>query len=110
MTYQVRITKTAERDLLAASDHIEFLLKNPKVADDLLDEAEAQINSLDEFPERCKVVDDPVLNSWGIRYVIVKNYLAFFIIDELKKAVIVVRFLFQKSNWNSILRQGIALY
>ena len=111
MTYQVRITKTAERDLLAASDHIEFVLKNPKAADDLLDEADAQINSLDEYPERCKVVDDPVLNSWGIRcYIIVKNYLAFFIIDEDKKEVIIVRFLFQKSNWNSILRQGIALY
>ena len=47
MTYQVRITKTAERDLLAASDHIAFVLKNPEAADNLLDEAEAQINSLD---------------------------------------------------------------
>ena len=110
MTYQVRITKTAERDLLAASDHIEFVLKNPKAADDLLDETDAQINSLVEYPERCKAVDDPVLNSWGIRFIIVKNYLAFFIIDEEKKEVIIVRFLFQKSNWNSILRQGIALY
>ena len=68
MTYQVRITKTAERDLISAADHIEFVLKNPKAADDLLDEADAQINSLDEYPKRCK------------------------------------------SNWNSILRQGIALY
>lgn len=110
MTYQIRITKTAERDLISTADHIEFVLKNPKAADDLLDEADAQINSLDEYPERCKVVDDPVLNSWGIRYIIVKNYLAFFIIDEEKKEVIIVRFLFQKSNWNSILRQGIALY
>lgn len=110
MTYQIRITKTAERDLIAATDHIEFVLKNSKAANDLLDEAETQINSLDEYPERCKVVDDPILNSWRIRYVIVKNYLAFFTIDEAKKEVIVVRFLFQKSNWNSILRQGIALH
>ena len=56
MTYQVCITKTAERDLISAADHIEFVLKNPKAADDLLDEADAQINSLDEYPERCKVV------------------------------------------------------
>lgn len=109
MTYQIRITNTAERDLLSAADHIEFVLKNPKAADELLDEAQAQINSLHEFPERCKVVDDPVLNSWGIRYIIIKNYLAFFIIDETKKEVNVIRFLFQKSNWKSILRQGITL-
>ena len=46
MTYQVHITKTAERDLISAADHIEFVLKNPKAADDLLDETDAQINSL----------------------------------------------------------------
>ena len=50
-----------------------------------------------QYPEHCKVVDDPVLNSWGIRFIIVKNYLAFFIIDEEKKEVNIVRFLFQKS-------------
>ena len=110
MTYQVCITKTAERDLISAADHIEFVLKNPKAANDLLDEADAQINSLDEYPDRCKVVDDSVLNSWGIRYIIVKNYLAFLKKKKKKKEVIIVRFLFQKSNWNSILRQGIALY
>ena len=50
MTYQVRITKTAERDLISAADHIEFVLKNPKAADDLLDETDAQINSFVEYP------------------------------------------------------------
>jgi hypothetical protein len=42
MTYDIHITATAERDILNASDHIEFSLKNPKVADELLDEADAQ--------------------------------------------------------------------
>ena len=109
MTYQIRITKAAERNLISAADHIEFVLKNPKAADDLLDEADTQINSLYEYPESCKVVNDPILNSWGICYIKVKNYLAFFIIDEDKKEVIVVRFLFRKSNWNEILRKGITL-
>lgn len=109
MSYSLHITSVAERDLNRAADHIEFVLKNPDAADELLDEAEIQITSLTDFPEKFRLVDDPVLASWGIRCIIVKNYLAFYTIDEEKKLVIVVRFLFQKSNWNAILRQGIPL-
>lgn len=109
MSYRIHITSAAERDLNRAADHIEFVLKNPKAADDLLDEAERQINSLSEFPEKFRLVDDTVLSSWGIRFVIVKNYLAFYTISEETHTVIIVRFLFQKSNWNAILRQGIPL-
>ncbi len=43
--------------------------------------------------------------SKGIRFVIINNYLAFYTIDEEKQTVIIVRFLYQKSNWTSILRQ-----
>ena len=109
MTYEIHITATAERDLLRASDHIEFVLKNPKAADDLLNEAETQINSLGDFPEKFKLLDDPVLASFGIRFVIVSGYLAFYVISEETHRVIVVRFLFQKSNWTAMLRQGFSL-
>lgn len=109
MNYRIHITSTAERDIMSAADHIEFTLKNPSAADDLLDEAEAQINSLSELPEKFRLVDDPVLASWEIRFVIIKNYLAFYTIDKETQAVIVVRFLYQKSNWNAILRKGFSL-
>lgn len=109
MTYELHITTAAERDLAGASDHIEYVLKNPKAADDLLDSAEKQLSSLTEFPEKYRLVDDPVLSSWGIRFVIVEGYLAFYVISEDKKRVTIVRFLFQKSNWAAILRQGISL-
>lgn len=109
MSYRIHITSAAERDLNRAADHIEFILKNPEAADDLLDEAEKQINSLSEFPEKSRLVDDPVLSSWGIRFAIVKGYLAFYTISEEEQLVIIVRFLFQKSDWNSILRQGFSL-
>ena len=106
MNYNIHITATAKRDMINASDHIEFVLKNPKAADDLLDEAELQINSLSDFPEKFRLADDPVLASWGIRFIVVKGYLAFYVISEEIKQVTIVRFLFQKSNWTAILRQG----
>ena len=109
MSYIIHITATAERDIMHAADYIEFNLKNPTAADHLLDVATKQINSLADMPQKFRLVDDPVLASWEIRYVIVNNYLAFYTIDEEKQMVIVIRFLHQKSNWNSILRQGFSL-
>lgn len=109
MSYSIHITATAERDMINALDHIEFVLKNPKATDDLLDEAELKINSLSDFPAKFRLVDDPVLASWGVRFVVVNGYLAFYVISEELKQVIVVRFLFQKSNWPAILRQGFSL-
>ena len=105
MSYQVHITSTAEHDIMRAADYIEFTLKNPTAADNLLDVATEQIGSLADLPQKFRLVDDPVLASWGIRFVIINNFLAFYAIDEEKQTVIIVRFLYQKSNWTSILRQ-----
>lgn len=109
MSYIIHITATAERDIIRAADYIEFTLKNPTAAEHLLDVATEQINSLADLPEKFRLVDDPVLASWGVRFIIVNNYLAFYTIDKEKQMVIVVRFLYQKSNWNSILRQGLTI-
>lgn len=109
MNYNIHITDTAERDIMRAADYIEFALKNPSAADHLLDAVTGRINSLADMPEKFRLVDDPVLASWGIRFIVVNQYLAFYMIDKEKQRVIVVRFLYQKSNWNAILRQGFSL-
>jgi len=109
MSFKIHITSAAERDIIHATDHIDYALKNPKAADDLLDHTERQLNSLCEFPEKFKLVDDPILASWGIRFIVIDNYLAFYTVDTENNLVTVIRFLFQKSNWKSILRQGFPL-
>lgn len=109
MTYSIHITAAAERDMANASDYIDFALKNPKAADDLLDEAELKINALSSFPGKFSLVEDPLLSSWGIRYTRIKNYLAFYVVSEEERKVIVVRFLYEKSNWGIILKNGFSL-
>jgi plasmid stabilization system protein ParE len=106
MTYQVHITKAAERDLNAAADHIEFHLHNPLAADALLDRAERAILSLSDHPKRYAIVDDPVLRGWAIRFVQVNHYLAFYTVSEKDQTVHIVRFLYGKRDWMSILRGG----
>ena len=109
MSYQLHITSTAEHDIMRAVDYIEFALKNPQAADNLLDVVTKQIETLSDFPQKFRIVDDPVLASWEIRFVIINNYLAFYTVNEEKQSVIVVRFLYKKSDWCSILRQGFSL-
>ena len=109
MSYHLHITSVAERDLIQAADYIEFVLKNPQAADDLLEEVDQKINALLPFPKEHPLADDKLLASWGIRFIQVKNYLAFYVISEEKDQVTIVRFLYARSNWSSILRLGFPL-
>lgn len=109
MNYNLNITTAAERDITHAADHFEFVLKNPQAAEHLLDEVDHQINALVQFPGKFPLVDDKLLASWGIRFTTVNNYLAFYVISEENQQVNVVRFLYGKSDWASILRLGVPL-
>ena len=109
MKYELHITRAAENDLNEAADYIEFVLMSPQAADHLLDAVEETLPTLSEFAERHALVDDPVLKAWGIRFVQIKNYLAFYTIDESEKRVYIVRFLYGKRNWISILKNGFTL-
>lgn len=103
------ITLTAEHDMIHAADYIKYTLKNATAADNLLDTVTEQILLLSDLPQRFRLADDPVLANWGIRSIQINHYLAFYTIDEEKQIVFIVRFLYQKSNWTSILRQGFSI-
>ena len=109
MSYDIRITRVAEEDLNSAAEYIEFVLHDPKAADDLLDEAEKKICELSTFPEKFALVDDPVLKAWGIRLTLVKNYLVFYVISEDDHTIYIVRFLYGKRDWITILKRGFSI-
>lgn len=109
MNYQLYITQAAERDFNQAADYIEYVLKNPQAADQLLEEAEKKINALLLFPKEHPLAEDKLLASWGVRFMTVKNYLVFYVVSEEKGQVTVIRFLYAKSDWHSILKYGFSL-
>lgn len=108
MKYQVHITDRAQRDLESTADYIEYSLLNPTAADELLNTAEEAFASLSDMPQRIMLVTDEVLAAWGIRFIPVKNYLGFYIIDEERQVVHIVRFLYMKRDWQTILRRDVA--
>ena len=104
MTYNIHITNKGEQDIIEATDYIEFTLLNPTSADSLLDTIEEEIGKLSFMPEKHQIIDDPVLKEWKIRMKPVKNYLAFYVIDDNSHTVHIVRFLYGRRNWQKILR------
>lgn len=108
MKYTVHLAERARRDIEDAADYIEYSLKNPLAADRLLDEVESVLTELEEMPERYSPVRDEILASWGIRFVRIKNYLAFFTVSQAEARVQIVRFLYGKSSWEAILRREVS--
>ncbi len=104
MNYKIHITKTAETDLNTAIDYIEFTLLNPQAADNLLDKTVEAINKLSYMPQIHSLVEDSVLNAWGIRFIVINNYITFFTIDEQLKTVYILRYIYGKRNWIEILK------
>ena len=108
--YTIHYTETAVRDLNETADYIDHVLLNPTAADDLLDALDEQLAHLEIYPEGHPIVDDPFLLTQEIRFVVVKNYLAFYVINEESKIVHIIRFLYGKRDWVKVLKQGFSIH
>lgn len=64
----------------------------------------ASIDSLETFPGRFPVIDEPLLASHQLHFVPVQNYLLFYRIDSSTQTVHILRFLYGHSDWQAILR------
>lgn len=107
MKYNVVTTEPAERDLVFAVNYIVDELKNNAAAVRLIDEYEKTLSSLIEMPMRFSLARDEGLASIGVRFVPVKKHLALYVVREEKKTVVVLRFLYGKRDWVSILKGDI---
>lgn len=102
--YQIDITQPAKQDLQEAVTYVAAELKNPQAAENLLNLADKTIGSLAEMPLRHALAADEVLSQLGIRFVPVGNYLAFYIVKKNEKKISILRFLYGRRDWLSILQ------
>ncbi len=99
--YKVKIYPTAEQDLTDIVDYLNTLSVDValKYYDMLVDE----IASLSSMPERCPRPRDLALAAKGYRYLIVKDYLVFYMVVE--DTVQIHRILYGRRDYLSILGQ-----
>jgi len=105
MNYSLNITDLAEEDILATVKYISGVLKNPIAANNLLDEIEEYEKILEDTPNIFPFVNDEYLSEKGLKYIRIKNFLMFYIIDEDNRIVNVIRFLYTRRNWKDILTE-----
>ncbi|MFA5479493.1 MAG: type II toxin-antitoxin system RelE/ParE family toxin [Candidatus Muiribacteriota bacterium] len=100
--FKIIFSSKAEADLTDIIEYISGELKQPLTANKLLNLFKKQISTLSFMPERNKKLKF-TLHSFNIRYLPVKNYLVFYIIDDLNKNIVIIRVLHKKRNWEYLL-------
>ncbi|MZQ99361.1 MAG: type II toxin-antitoxin system RelE/ParE family toxin [Acidaminobacter sp.] len=101
--YIIRLTPIAEQDIQEISDYIAVELKNELPAIDFLEKLEYQILRLEEFPLSCELVNDKLLRLKKYRKLLVNNNLVFYVVDEKKLEVDIVRVLYALRSYMDLL-------
>lgn len=97
--YKVRIYPTAEQDLAGIVDYLNTLSKEAALR--YYDSLTEEIAGLSTMPERCPHPRDLALTAKGYRYLIVKDYLVFYIVAG--DTVQIHRILYGRRDYRSIL-------
>ena len=97
--YQVKITPQAFRDIDMIYDYIARHLLEPGTANNLVDEIEAGIFSLEEMPNRGAPRRIGTYANKGYRQLFVKNYTIVYRVDEAAKCVIIITVKYSASEF-----------
>ncbi len=98
--YNVTILSTAQEDLLSIVDYLNTL--EPATAIKYYDLIVSEILKLEEMPERCPLCRDVGLKAKGYRFLLIKNYIAFYVIKG--KTVEIRRILYAKRQYETLLK------
>jgi toxin ParE1/3/4 len=97
--YKVKIYPSAQRDLRDIVDYLNTL--SPSAALRYYDKLTQEIASLSTMPERCPRPRDLALAAKGYRYLIVENYLIFYVVSG--GTVQIRRILYGRRDYRALL-------
>jgi len=99
--YNVVFSETADSDLM---DIVEYLSNfSPNIAYRYYDEIMVKAYSLSSMPQRCPLVQDSTLHKKGYRWVSVRNYTIFFVIDEPNRIVDIRAIMYSRREYTALL-------
>lgn len=104
--YEVSISKAAGMDVEKIAEYYAFSLQNPEGALKLIDSIKKVVMSLSEMPERHQAAADGSLAAKGIRMFPIQKYLIFYTVNKADCTVNIVRVLYEKREWELLLRHG----
>ena len=107
MSYQVSITETAKQDLREIAFYIAGHSMDNDIAKRFIMELRDQCNRLMDFPQGGALAKDRILRSFDFRYILHKDYLIFYSIDEAQKIVSVLAIFNSKKDYLRVMRKFI---
>ena len=97
--YEIRIFPTAKQDLLDVIDYLNTLSRDSALK--CYDRLVSEISSLSTMPERCPRPRDLALAAKGYRYLVVGNYLVFYVVAG--NTVQIRRILYARRDYKKLL-------
>lgn len=107
MSYHVQITETAKQDLHEIAFSIAERAMDQEVAKRFVTELREQCLRLTEFPLGGATPKDRILRSLDLRYIVHKDYLLFYSVDEALKTVSVLAIFSAKKDYLRVMRKFI---
>lgn len=94
MKYKVELTKQADTDLRGIYEYIAFILLEPEQAVRQLIKIEKSIVSLNEMPERFRLLEKEPWRSRHVRQMPVDNFIVFYIPKVEDRIVSIIRIMY----------------
>lgn len=98
MIYDVNITEQARLDLKLIYGYIANTLMEPVIAEKQYTRIETAVYSLDQMPERFRQYEKEPWRSRNLRIMPVDNYLVFYLVDNEKRTVTVIRIMYGRRD------------
>lgn len=94
MSWDIVYTAGARRDLRDIYEYIAYELLVPETAAGQTQRIMKEIRALDEMPMRFRLYEEEQWHSEGLRFFPVDNYLVFYLPDETRNTVSIVRIMY----------------
>lgn len=100
--YSYAFTETARADLEDIDDYISFELFNPDAAASFLDEFESKIKEICKSPKSGRKIHNEFMKRDDVRRFLIKNYTAYYVIDDRNRMVVVLRVIYSGMDQDKI--------
>jgi toxin ParE1/3/4 len=107
MSYRIKFTETAKEDLREIAFYIAEQSKDREIAKRFVGELREKCKMLDTFPEGGAVPRDRVLRSEGYRFLVHKDYLIFYTVEQENQTVYVRAIFNGKKDYMRVMKKFI---
>ena len=99
--YKVQLSNQAKNDYKGIIWYIKYQLLEPTIAEKYAKLIRNELNNLAYQPQKFAVIDYDIIKKYNFRKLIIKNYIAFYRINEDEKIVNVERILYNGTDWKN---------